>query len=282
MVPPEAGGPAAARGQELPPRRRHRRHLHRRHPRGRGQRPGPHLQALLHARRPLRRLPAHHLPHPRPGGGLARGGELRRPRDHGGHQLHHRGPPRAHGLRHHRGLPRPAGDPAADPGLALRHPLREAAAPGAPPPLLRRAGAPRRGRRGRPPPRRVRPPGDGLATPGRGRGIDRRLLPPLLRQSRPRAARRRDPAGALRRRGRLPLLRGGPGLPRVLPRQHHGDQRRHPARRLPLPRAHRDPPAGGRAERPPSCSCRAAAASTPSGQRRPGPSSWSSPAPPRG
>ena len=120
-------------------------------------------------------------------------------------------------LHHHRRVPGHAGDPAPDSPLPLRPALREAAPPRAPVSMLRYPGAARCDRRrrhaagragGR---RRGRPIEEG------GCGSARGVLPPCLPQLGTRAAHARDRARGLPRSGGLALLRGGAGVPGVLP-----------------------------------------------------------------
>ena len=95
----------------------------------------------------------------------------------------------------------------------------------------------------------VEPLDEAAVAPGRrgaaggGGAVRGRLPPPFLPQSGTRGEGGRDPSRGLSLPRRFPLLRDRPGLPRVLPRQHHGDQRRDPARGGQLPAAHRVAPA---------------------------------------
>ena len=136
-----------------------------------------------------------------------------------------RGQGRADRAPHHPRVPRRARAPAGAGAGALRTPLRAPAAARAAPAPLRGRRADGAARRGAPPPRRSRGAGGGGAHPGRRDRGGRGLLPPLLRESRPRTADRRDPPGDAPRRLRLPL--GGRAAPeaRVRAHLHHRHQR---------------------------------------------------------
>ena len=113
-------------------------------------------------------------------------------------------------------------------------------------PMLRRARTARRARPCVARARRGRDAGGGAGARARGRRFGCDLLPALVRQPASRAPGGRDPAAGLPRRGDLALRRGRPGVPRVLPGQHDGDQRRRPPDRLTLHREHRGEAAGRR------------------------------------
>src|SRR6188472_1753392 len=120
---------------------RHRRHVHRRDADRRADRRRVDREGALDARRPVGGLHAR-VP-PRARGAGRRGRALRRPRDHGGDQCHHRGEDGPRRVRHDGGLPRPARDRQAGAPDALRHAVREAAP--ARPARPRRRGAERLG-----------------------------------------------------------------------------------------------------------------------------------------
>ena len=250
----------------LPGRRRRGRHVHRPDLHHAGRSGGP-RQDADHPRRPVARGAHGHGAAGRrlrigPSGVLRRRRGLR-PRDDHGRQHHDRDERRPH---------RPARPPRA---IATRS----------------SSGGTTRRRSGTRPRRRPsRSPGGGPAFPSRsaatsratwssrstrrrcavacgacsqaGRGVDRRVLPVQLRQSRPRAAGpRADPRGVPRRRAHLALPRGAAPGARVRAHLDHPRQRVRGAEdhRLRRP-AGREAP-GGRASTARSCSCSRAAAS---------------------
>ena len=213
-----------------PPRRGHRRHLHRPRRHGRGDRCRARRQGPHHAEGPRARRGAGHPGAARRGAGGPGRGERGGPRHHARDQRAHRAQGGEDRAADDRGLPGRPRDPARGPLRHVRPLHRPARAARPASPAARGARAPPRRRLGAAAARRGRRAARHRRARRRGRRGARDLPPARLREPGPRAtARRAGPRARPADRRRM-LIGGRARDPRIRARLHdHGERLRRTA-----------------------------------------------------